>query len=136
MMITLFYIWGAINALLVLFTIKTINYSLVSNNKGGVDNNKVVDLNKKNFFKFNLFILWTLVGLFHHSMMVYFIFYIILIYLLRIVHRKYNWLVNPTSFNINLNKSIRVLHFLLIVLPVINYFFFQINITEKFYSIF
>ncbi|SRR6266403_1217608 len=135
-MITLFYIWGAINSLLILFTIKNINYSSILNNKGVVDNNKVISMNSKNFYKFNLFILWILIGIFQHSMMIYFIFYIVLIYLLRIVHRKYNWITNPTILNINLNKFIRILHFVLIAFPVVNHFFFQINITEKFYTLF
>lgn len=134
-MLTLFYIWGAINALLILWTFKTINYSLITTNNV-VDIVKVSELNKKNFFKFNLFFIWSILGIFIESMFIYFAFYIFLIIMLKYVHRKYNWIINPTKFNINLNRFIRILHFLLISFPVVNYFFLKINISQLFYSLF
>lgn len=133
-MIILFYIWGIINAVLILLTIRTINPKLITNNKG-IDKEKVEVINRKNFLKFNLIVIWVLLGLFIHSMMIYFVFYFLLIYLLRFVHRKYNWVIYPTKFNININKIIRFLHFILILVPVINYFYFKFNITIWFYSL-
>lgn len=127
MLAWIFYIWGVINVLQLIVPIFYDKKFL---------KNRLT--HKASFQKKSLFVLsanystfvWCLIGLFS-SQWLWFIFYFFYIFITRKLI-KVDLLNKPSRINIELNRLLKISILLIILFPIANHFFLDINILNYF----
>lgn len=123
----IFYTWGIINVLLLIIPIFY---------DRGYLNSRIFD--KNNYLKKSAAILqanystfiWCAIGLFS-SQWAWFLFYFLYIFISRKII-KVDIVNNPTRFNIELSRLMKISILLIVLFPVVNHFFLDINVLNFF----
>lgn len=126
----LFYIWGIMNVLSIIITLFYDKKFIESR-----ETDKPFFKKKTSYqIKSHLSTLtWCFIGLFS-SQSLWFVFYFIYIFLIRKII-KVDLLNKPTRFNIELNRLIKISIFLIVLFPIVNHFYLDINIFNYFSDI-